>query len=155
MIKVLIMDIDGVLTDGRIYTDGNGKEWKSLNLKDIDAITSIREAGVIVGCLSGENTSFSRTIRKYVDFAELGCKQKANFLDQYTKREKINLDEICYVGDGKYDLEPLQMVGLSACPADAISRVRNIVDIVLNTKAGCGCIDELCDIIYEINKNNN
>ena len=76
MTEAVFLDIDGVLTDGRIYMDGNGAALKTLNLKDLDAITSMRGEGIRVGCVSGEDTPFSQAIRHYVDFAALGCEDK-------------------------------------------------------------------------------
>ncbi len=143
MIKAILLDIDGVLTDGKIYTDGKGTDLKTLNLKDLDAITSMRGDGFIVGCVSGEDTAFSQNIRKYVDFAALGCKDKLEFILDYCEANQIKQEEIVYVGDGKYDMEALKTAGVSVCPADAILAVQKIADWVLMSRGGEGCIAEM------------
>ena len=143
MIRAIFLDIDGVLTDGKMYIDGHGNVFKSLNYKDLDAITSFKQEGIIIGCISGEDTAFSQNLRKYVDFAELGCKCKKEFIENYCKKNNVDIDDILYVGDGKYDIDALKAVGMSVCPSDAIRVVQDIVDVVLETKGGSGCVSEL------------
>ncbi len=153
MTEAVFLDIDGVLTDGRIYMDGNGAALKTLNLKDLDAITSMRGEGIRVGCVSGEDTPFSQAIRHYVDFAALGCKDKPAFISRYCRENGLDLQNILYVGDGKYDIGALKMAGISACPADAIPAVREVCRWVLETKGGCGCVASVYDRIQQMNRN--
>lgn len=142
-IYALLFDIDGVITDGKKYTDGMSNEIKSMAYKDLDAIRDFREAGIVTGCISGENTAFSRLVAKELDYSSLGKKNKKRALEEFCERYQIDKTKVCYIGDGKYDIEVLRYVGLSACPNDAISEVKESSDIVLESSGGGGCLAEL------------
>ncbi len=144
MIRMIVFDIDGVLTDGRKYVDGNGVEFKALQLKDLDALGMLAESGYRVGCISGEETGFSRQFLEMdvIDHIRLGCKDKERALRDIASESKVKTEEICYIGDGKYDIPALRISGLSVCPKDAIQEVKEIADIVLKSKGGEGCIAE-------------
>lgn len=150
-IQALIFDIDGVITDGRKYIDGISQEFKSVAYKDMDSITAFRKEGVLVGCISGEDTSFSKAIAKLLDFSFLGEKNKQEVLKKFCNDRRIDRKNICYIGDGKYDLEALQYAGYSACPCDALQEVKNVSNILLNTPGGCGCIAELYTVFHKRN----
>ena len=144
-IKALLFDIDGVITDGKIYAGENVGEMKSISLKDIDALSLLKEAGYKLGCITGEDTYFSRQFMQIplLDYIKIGCKQKECALREAEEKLQITADEICYVGDGKYDIPILREVGFSVCPCDAIEEVKKIADFVLNRKGGDGCISEI------------
>ncbi len=150
-IKALIFDIDGVLTDGKKYTDGKLQELKSLSYKDLDAIKELQQNGLIVGCISGEDNTFSRQIATQLDFFSLGSKNKREILEQFCSKYTINYTQICYIGDGKYDIEALKYAGIAVCPCDAIQEVKEVADIVLDQKGGQGCIAELYSMLHKIN----
>ena len=73
-IRVLIFDIDGVITDGKKYTDGRAQEIKSISYKDLDAVKAFQNENILVGCISGEDTIFSRQIAESLDYSALGEK---------------------------------------------------------------------------------
>ncbi len=148
-IKALIFDIDGVMTDGKKYIDGMTQELKSLSYKDLDAIKELQKKGLIVGCISGEDTAFSRQIAAYLDFHSLGNKNKKEILEQFSDKYKINHTQICYIGDGKYDIEALKYAGLAVCPQDAICEVKKVSDFILDTFGGQGCIAEIYTKLYQ------
>lgn len=153
-IKLFLFDIDGVITDGKKYTDGL-KEWKSLQMKDIDALNLMRSEGYYIGCISGEETQFSRQFGKMnLDFISLGCNDKMKALMEAAQKFNCSFNEICYVGDGKYDIPVLKEAGLSLCPNDAIAEAKKEADIVLRSKGGEGCIAEIYSILKESNKKN-
>ncbi len=141
-IEAIIFDVDGVITDGKKYTDGISQELKTLNYKDLDAIKELQQKGFIVGCISGEDTAFSRQLAIYLDFYSLGDKNKKNILEQFSSKYGIDHTKICYMGDGKYDIEALKHAGLAVCPKDAICEVKKLSDIILDTSGGEGCIAE-------------
>lgn len=151
-LQALIMDIDGVITDGKKYTDGISQEIKSIAYKDLDAIKAFQDNGILVGCISGEDTEFSRWLAESFDYSSLGKKNKKKVLEEFSIKNKINKAGICYIGDGKYDIEALEYAGLSVCPCDAIHEVKTVSDIILNTSGGQGCIAELYTIFYKENK---
>ena len=151
-IKALLFDIDGVITDGKIYAGENVGEMKSISLKDIDALSLLKEAGYKLGCITGEDTYFSRQFMQIplLDYIKIGCKQKECALREAEEKLQITADEICYVGDGKYDIPILREVGFSVCPCDAIEEVKKIADFVLNRKGGDGCISEIYALLKRL-----
>lgn len=154
MIKALLFDIDGVITDGKKYTDGRLQEIKSISYKDLDAVKAFKIENILVGCISGEDTIFSRRIAESLDYSVLGEKNKKKAVEEFSSRYQIDASEICYIGDGKYDIEALEYAGLAVCPCDAIQEVKNVADIVLNTYGGQGCIAELYARLHHVKNTN-
>lgn len=157
MIKLVVFDIDGVVSDGKRYTDGKQLEVKTLQLKDLDAIGLFVEHKYKLGCISGENTEFSRQFLQMeaLNDVRLGCKNKKAVLQELIDKYHVRPEEVCYIGDGKYDIPALQLAGLAVCPNDAIQEVKEIADIVLKNKGGEGCLAECYSILKkqkEINK---
>lgn len=153
-VKAIIFDIDGVITDGKKYTDGTSQEIKSIAYKDLDAVNALKNEGILVGCISGENTAFSKKISENIDYCSLGIKSKRKVLEEFSSKYNIESRYICYIGDGKYDIEALEYAGVAVCPHDAIYEVKRIVDIVLDTSGGCGCIAELYTRLHQIKDKN-
>lgn len=147
------MDIDGVLTDGKVTIDSEGKEYKTINFKDIDAVFEMKRQGLKVGLLTGEASAITLCFKKRFspDFFYNGCKDKTLALEEILNQTQITPNEVCYIGDGKYDIPILKMVKFSACPANAIPEARKISNIVLNKNGGDGCIWELMERISEKN----
>lgn len=146
---MVVFDIDGVISDGKKYTDGKQLEVKTLQLKDLDAIGLFSENKFILGCISGENTEFSRQFLQMeaLNDVKLGCKNKKAVLQELMDKYHIQSEEVCYIGDGKYDIPALQLAGLAVCPNDAIQEVKEIADIVLNSKGGEGCLAECYSVL--------
>lgn len=147
--KAVVFDIDGVITDGKKYLCGQ-EETKSVALKDLDAIHMLKEEGYIVGAITGESTTFAQKLKEELslDFFILGCKKKWDELQEIIKNYNISKSEVCYIGDGKYDMDALQHAGVSVCPADAIYEVREISKYVLTTPGGKGCIAEVYTMLH-------
>lgn len=148
MIKMFVFDIDGVVSDGKKYTNGK-LEFKTLQLKDLDAINLLAANGYKIGCISGEHTEFSNQFLKMraLDYVKLGCKDKKAALQELIDKFHIELGEVCYVGDGKYDIPALELAGLAICPSDAIQEAKDVADIVLNRKGGEGCLAECYSVL--------
>ncbi|MCM1217596.1 MAG: SIS domain-containing protein [Lachnospiraceae bacterium] len=156
MIELIVFDIDGVITDGSVIIDSSGHEQKQINLKDIDAIFELHRRGFKLAAITGEDTEI-------VDYFEKRFPWQYFYRGNKTKRETIQLLEegtgidrsrICYIGDGKYDVEPLHYAGLGLCPANAIDRAKNAADIVLQNDGGKGCIWEIISILEKYNDEN-
>lgn len=156
MIKLIVFDIDGVITDGTVIVDANGIEQKKINLKDIDAIYELHKQGYKLAAITGENTEIvSYFHRRFPwDYFFAGVKQKTEIIQQLQEKENVTAEEICYVGDGKYDIEPISYVGLGICPADAIDCAKNVSKMILQKEGGQGCLWELIRILRDYNEQN-
>ncbi len=147
--KMLVMDVDGVMTDGKLYYSENGDEQKAFNAKDGIALKKLKnDKGVVIGMLS--NSSNKNTIHKRkeilgLDFAEVGHNPKAATLKKICESYKINMKEVIYLGDDINDIEAMNLCGLIACPADAVNEVKKISHIILSKKGGEACVRELID----------
>lgn len=151
-IKLIICDIDGVLTDGKIYFSDEGKSMKAFCMKDFDAYTMLRKSGIIVAFVTGEKDQITKLLQRKLnpEYFLDGCKDKYNAINKLLIGADIIWDEICYVGDGMYDIEPLKYAGVAVCPADSIDEVKGIKDIhILNCSGGTGCLSELLSMLNE------
>lgn len=147
MIKAVLLDIDGVLTNGKITVDSNGNELKTIDFKDIDAVFEFKRRGLLVGLITGEATPITEYFRRRFqpEFFYKGCKNKPEALSEILGKTGFTADEVCYVGDGKYDIPVMKLVKFSACPANAISDVKKTAKIQLEHCGGDGCIWELLE----------
>lgn len=157
-IKLLLTDVDGVLTDTGVYYSVSGEELKRFSLRDGMGVERLRKlANIETGIISGEK---SLLVRKRADKLEieelhLGIKNKLKVLKKICKSNELESNEIAYIGDDVNDLEVIESVGFSACPADAMTDVKRKVNIVLNSDGGNGAFREFAEIIIDakINKN--
>lgn len=150
-IKMVIFDIDGVITDGKLTIDAKGNEYKSMDFRDIDAIFALKRNGYKIAFVTGENTEITNYFKNTFtpDYFYSGNKDKANAVREISEKSGIILEEICYIGDGKYDAAPMELTGYSACPNNAIELVKETAKIHLNSSGGNGCIHELVNLIFE------
>lgn len=157
MVELVIFDVDGVLTDGSILVDSQGREQKRINIKDIDAIFELKRRGYQLAAVTGENTEIVTYFQNRFpwDHFYSGCKKKLETVLALTKELGLSMDQTAYVGDGKYDLEILSHVGLSVCPADAIREARLQADVVLHRAGGEGCVWELLSVLDTYQKPDN
>lgn len=151
MIELIVFDIDGVITDGTVIVDSHGNEQKRISLKDIDAIFELRRRGYKIAAITGEDTEIVSYFEKRFPWEHFcrGNKRKREAMEQIERRTGVRRENICYVGDGKYDVEPLTYAGLGVCPANAIDRAKGAADIILQNDGGKGCIWELVSILEQ------
>lgn len=149
MIKIIVFDIDGVITDGSVMVDSQGREMKRINMKDVDAVYALKKKGYKIAAITGEKTEIVSYFQNRFpwDYFYDGNKQKAKTLREIAEKEQIAMEEICYIGDGKYDVQPLFEAGLGICPKDAIDEAKAAAHIILQGKSGEGCLWELMDIL--------
>lgn len=148
-IKLVFFDIDGVLTDGNVYVDASGNEIKRFRLTEIDALNEIEQLGIMIAAITGENSRIVDVFEKkanWISFSK-GCKNKLKELKKIAKQHNMKKEEICYIGDGKYDVLPIKYAGIGVCPSNAIQEVKDVADIVLKGVGGESCIDELYSIL--------
>lgn len=153
MIELIVFDIDGVITDGSVIIDSHGNEQKQINLKDIDAIFELHRKGYQIAAITGEDTDIVDYFEKRFPWKYFyrGNKTKKETMQQIEQSTGVDRANICYIGDGKYDVEPLTYAGLGICPANAIDKAKNAADIILQNDGGKGCIWELISILERYN----
>jgi YrbI family 3-deoxy-D-manno-octulosonate 8-phosphate phosphatase len=154
MIKIVLLDIDGVLTDGKVTVDSDGNESKTIDFRDIDAIFEMKRQGLKVGLITGEKTPITLFFRDRFkpDFFHNGCKDKTAALKKILDETGSAPDEACYVGDGKHDIPIMKLVSFRGSPANAIPAVRKLSNILLKHNGGDGCVWELMEWILAHNK---
>lgn len=152
MIRIILLDIDGVLTDGKVMMDAMGNEFKTINFKDLDAVFEMKRRGLKVGLITGEATPVTEIFkdRFQPDFFFSGCKDKPAALESILKQSGAHRDEVCYVGDGIHDVPILKKVKFAACPQNAIVEVKQRCNIHLKHNGGDGCIWELMGWIMDL-----
>lgn len=148
-IRAVITDIDGVLTDGKVMLSGGAENYKRICFKDLDAVSLLRAKGIKLGIISGESDAFTDLLyeRMHPDYFYTGCKDKKKALEEIAGQGKIELADICYIGDGKYDLEAIKAAGIGACPLDAIEEVAQAADVILKRNGGDGCLAEVFSLL--------
>ena len=147
-IKLLVLDVDGTLTDGGVYIDSNGVQTKKFSIRDGMGITLLHKAGFKVAFLSHSRMQVileERARMLDVKYIYAGKEPKLQVLHNWMTELSVAAEEIAYIGDDVNDLEAMAAVGLSACPADAHYHVIRSVDIVLQRKGGEGCVREFID----------
>ena len=146
--KFLALDIDGVLTDAGIYYTENGDQIKKFNAKDGLAIKTLCDAGKYVGFISsGKNSKIIENRAELLGVQKVytGTWKKAEVIEEWCKELNIGFENVAYVGDDINDLSAIKKAGLSACPADAVTLVKESVNIILSKKGGEGCVREFVE----------
>lgn len=153
MIELIVFDIDGVITDGSVIIDSEGREQKQVNMKDVDAIFELHRRGFKLAAITGEDTEIVSYFENRFPWTYFyrGSKTKKETMQLVEAGTGIGRENICYIGDGKYDVEPLTYAGLGLCPADAIDKAKNAADIILQNKGGAGCVWEIISILEKYN----
>ena len=152
-IKAVVLDIDGVLTDGNFYWGSNGEELKKFSFSDVMGVSLGQKAGLIFALISGEsNTLIDRFAEKMgiVDIYK-GSKDKAAALCSFSQKYDLELSQICFMGDDVNDLRALALAGLSVAPANAHDIVKQMVKLITKNSGGQGAVRELVDLILTNN----
>lgn len=147
-VKLLILDVDGVMTDAGMFFTESGDQFKKYNAKDGMAIMALTKANFQVGIISSgfkQEMVKARADLLKVQHIYVGRDPKMLILSDWCAKLGLSLEEVAIIGDDINDLEVMQNVGFSACPADAVPRVKRQVDLVLQTKGGHGCVREFID----------
>jgi len=148
-IKLLLLDVDGVLTDGSIYFDHQGEEIKAFNSKDGLGLRLLMDAGIQVGIITARNSKAlqHRCDNLGIELVFQGIHNKATALTQIIDRSGFRPEEMAYVGDDLLDLPMFVRVGVAIAVADAHPCVVEKADIVTTAKGGVGAVREVCDAI--------
>ncbi|MEM8892997.1 MAG: HAD-IIIA family hydrolase [Bacteroidota bacterium] len=147
-IKLVLLDVDGTMTDGGVYVTEEGKQFKKFHARDGMGIKLLQKVGIATGIISHSKSTGMVTTRAEMlsmEHVYVGSRPKLEVLQEWQDKLGLDLSEVAYVGDDVNDLEIMQAVGLSACPADAVQAIKDISGIILTKKGGDGCVRELVD----------
>jgi YrbI family 3-deoxy-D-manno-octulosonate 8-phosphate phosphatase len=158
MIKLFIMDVDGVLTDASMYYSNNGDELKRFSTYDGMAMEFLRQKGIKTAIITSENTKIveNRAIKINIDYLFQGIDDKLTVAKNLCANEKISLqNDVAYIGDDVNDIELLQEVKYKACPRNAMRDVKCINGIVqLKAKGGDGAVREFVEYLINSSEDN-
>lgn len=148
-IKILLLDVDGVLTDGGIIYDDDGTETKIFNVKDGLGIRLLMEAGIHLCIVTGRrsNALISRCKDLGIDHIYDGVRNKVDVLDAILARTGLSAAEVAFIGDDLPDLALMKKIGLSIAVADADKTILENADMVTSAKGGHGAVREACEAI--------
>ena len=141
-IRLLVLDVDGTLTDGGLYLDSTGNETKKFSVKDGAGLALARAAGIKVMILTGRESEpvRRRAEELHLDWCVQNCKDKAAYLAAFMKEEGYARQQVAYAGDDWNDLAAMELAGFVSCPADAEEMVRRRADYVSPRKGGEGVV---------------
>lgn len=150
-IKLLILDVDGVLTDGKLFFDNQGNEYKSFHSRDGYGIKLLQQTGVDVAVISGRksNSVALRMKNLGIDLVYQGYENKLAAFDEILGKININPEQTAYVGDDLIDLPIMVRVGLAVAVNDANFAVKQRADWCTQLPGGQGAVREVCDLIMQ------
>jgi YrbI family 3-deoxy-D-manno-octulosonate 8-phosphate phosphatase len=150
-IKLLILDVDGVMTDGRIIMNGRGEEIKRFHVKDGYGLKRLLDAGIDVVIITGRKSRAVEYRAKELGIQEIyqGVKEKGSLCREVIERKNLMKDQVCCMGDDLPDLPMFGQVGTSIAVADAADEVRNAAGHVTAQKGGHGAVREVCEWILK------
>lgn len=153
-VRALFFDVDGVLTDGRLYIDERGRELKVFDTKDGHGIKMAIAAGLKVAWISGRTSGATllRARELGVRAVKQGVKEKGAAAREYLSRWKLEPGEAAACGDDVPDIALFDACGFSACPADAVPEVRKRADLVLKSAGGRGAVREFVEEVLRRNE---
>ncbi|MGL1931200.1 MAG: HAD hydrolase family protein [Desulfotalea sp.] len=150
-IKLLLLDVDGVLTDGTLLYSGNDVESKSFSTLDGFGLRLLRDAGIGTGVITARKSTVVQRRAEELKMSHIyqAAVNKNTALKEIIKDTGLKPFEIAYMGDDWLDLVVLQQVGLSVTPANGAKEVKELVHYVTDQKGGSGAVREICDLIIE------
>lgn len=151
-IKLILTDIDGVWTDGGMYYDQTGNEWKKFHTYDSAGVLFAHQKNIPVGIITGEETEIvrRRAEKLKVDFLYQGVRNKVEVANGLCQQLGITLDEVAFIGDDLGDIELLKVVGVAGVPASAPAYVRKLTAIQLKKKGGEGAFREFVEALLNV-----
>ena len=154
-IKMLVMDVDGTLTDGKIYIGNQGEVMKAFNVKDGYGIAHLKDAEILPVIITGRKSSIVEQRAKELNIVELyqSVENKLECLKQIATQYQVLPEEIAYIGDDLNDLECMRYCGIAACPKDAICDVKNYVDYICKFQGGQGAVREFIKFLIDGGEN--
>lgn len=145
--KLLVIDVDGTLTDGKIIYDEAGNELKAFSVRDAAGFFAAKAAGIQIMVLTGrECKATKRRLEELkADFIFQNVKDKSDFLHDFCENHSLKRNDLGYIGDDLNDLAAMRICGFAACPSDACAEVRELADYVSEVKGGYGVVRDVIE----------
>lgn len=149
-IKLLLCDVDGILTDASIYV-GNAIEVKRFNVRDGLGLACLRESGVKLGWISNRpsTATSTRAVELKIDFVHQTKGSKVAVIETILGQTGLKWDDVCYAGDDIVDLGPLSRAGVAVTVADGVPEAKAIAHYVTRASGGCGAVREIAELILK------
>jgi 3-deoxy-D-manno-octulosonate 8-phosphate phosphatase (KDO 8-P phosphatase) len=153
-IRAVALDVDGVLTDGTFWWDGNGEEIKRFCFLDVMGISRAKRAGTVFALISGEDSPLVGRFARKLDIQDVfvGVRDKAAALRTFADRHAFPLDTICFVGDDVNDLGAMRLAGFAATPANGHATVKVAAAYVTTSAGGNGAVREVIDYLASLGR---
>ena len=151
MIKLILLDVDGTLTDGGIYLGNSGEELKKFNVKDGYAIVNAQKLGIEFGIITGRKSELVeiRSNELKIKYLYQGISEKTVILEEIMQKTGLKKEEIAYMGDDLNDILIMKQSGLTGAPKDAANEVIQIADFVSEKNGGSGAVREFVEYILK------
>jgi len=148
-IRMLVLDVDGVLTDGKLYFDHAGNEMKAFNTRDGLGMKALQRCGIEVAVITGRNSAAVTHRMNQLDIQHIyqGCQDKLNAFLHLLEKTGLDAQQICFAGDDWIDLPILLRAGLAVSVADAEDRVKDQAHWITKRNGGDGAVREICNLI--------
>ena len=148
-VRLLCVDVDGVLTDAGMYYGPDGEVLKRFNTRDGMGLERVRQAGVAVAIISGEDSAIvhARAAKLKIDDVFCGASDKRIAIDELCLRHGLLLEQVAFIGDDLNDLPALACVGFPCAVADAAAEVKAAASYVTERRGGDGAVREICDLL--------
>ncbi len=151
MIKLILLDVDGTLTDGGIYRGNNGEDLKKFNVKDGYAIVNAQKLGIEFGIITGKKSELVKNRSKELKIRYLyqGISKKTVILKELMEKTGVKKEEIAYMGDDLNDIKIMENVGFSGTPLDGVTETKTIADFISTKNGGEGAVREFIETILK------
>lgn len=153
-IKLVVMDVDGTLTDGKIYMGAEGELFKAFDIKDGYGVHELLPAyGIKSAILTGRKSDIvlNRAKELEIDYILQNIKEKGDAIRDLAIEAGCLLEEIAYIGDDIIDIAAMKLCGLKACPCDAVNEVQSICDFISDKKGGEGAVRDFIEWLIKAN----
>ncbi len=151
-IKLLALDVDGVLTRGDVIYTSSGEEIKIFNVKDGHGLSMLRASGFYIALITGRNSEITqrRADELGIQYVFQNIKRKLPIIQTLAEELSLTLSEILYMGDDTPDIPVLEVVGLSVCPKDAVEEVKRVCHYTTQSAGGSGAVREMTDLLMSV-----
>lgn len=150
-VRLVVLDVDGVLSDGSIIYGSDNTEYKVFHVHDGYGIYRAKQMGLKFAIISGRTSRVTDIRAKRLGIKEVhqGNEDKVTVCEKILKKYKLSYKELCFIGDDEFDIPLLKKVGFSAAPCNAIKKVRDTVNYITKEKGGRGAVREVVDLILK------